>query len=95
MFEIVGGQKTAVGVKALWTSRNSTGGVDGPITDKTVREIVVKAKKVVVSCGTLWSPIILLNSGLTVSQILYDVENHSQSLFRSIKKLFPYAVPSI
>ena len=69
LFEMVGGQKTAVGVKGVWTSRNSQGGVDGPITDRTVREIIVKAKKVVVSCGTLWSPIILLNSGLTVSRI--------------------------
>jgi hypothetical protein len=66
---MVGGQKMAVGVKGVWTSRNSQGGVDGPITDRTVREVIVKAKKVVVSCGTLWSPIILLNSGLTVSRI--------------------------
>jgi GMC oxidoreductase len=59
----------AVGVKGKWTSRNSHGGVEGPITDKTVREVIIKAKKVVVSCGTLWSPVILLNSGLTVCQI--------------------------
>jgi len=29
--------------------------------------VVIKAKKVIVSCGTLWSPVILMNSGLTVS----------------------------
>ncbi len=71
---MVGGEKTAVGVKGVWTSRNLHGGVDGPITNKTVREVIVKAKKVIVSCGTLWSPVILLNSGLTVCQTLKDLE---------------------
>ena len=67
LFEDIDGQKTAVGVKGVWTSRNSQGGVDGPLTERTRREVIIKAKKVIVSCGTLWSPVILLNSGLTVS----------------------------
>jgi hypothetical protein len=66
LFEEFGGQKRAIGVKGLWTSRNSKGGVDGPLTERTVREVIVKAEKVIVSCGTLWSPIVLLNSGLNV-----------------------------
>lgn len=79
LFEMVGGQKKAVGVKGIWTSRNSHGGVEGPVTDKTVREVVVRAKKVIVSCGTLWSPIILLNSGLTVSQSLGGLKSFLSS----------------
>jgi hypothetical protein len=70
---MVGGQKKAIGVKGIWTSRNSHGGVEGPITDKTVRNVIVRAKKVILSCGTLWSPVILLNSGLTVCQTPVDV----------------------
>ena len=67
LFEDINGQKTAVGVKGIWTSRNTNGGVDGPLSDQTQREVIIRAKKVVISCGALWSPIILLNSGLTVS----------------------------
>lgn len=83
LFENIKGQKTAIGVKGVWTSRNSAGGVDGPISDRTVRKVVIKAKKVIVSCGTLWSPIILQNSGLKVSEML-----------RKIPFLMCYRLPS-
>ena len=71
MFDESSGAKRATGVKGTWTSRNSSGGVDGPTSGKTVREIIVKAKKVIVSCGTLWSPIVLMNSGLKVSNLTH------------------------
>ncbi|KAH8815658.1 hypothetical protein F5884DRAFT_187284 [Xylogone sp. PMI_703] len=67
IFEHVNGTKRAVGVKGTWSSRNPDGGFDGQ--DKIVREVVVKAKKVIISCGTLWSPIVLMNSGLKNPQI--------------------------
>ena len=67
LFDQSSGIKKAIGVKGLWTSRNSRGGVDGPLSERVVREVIVKAKRVIVSGGSLWSPIILLNSGLTVS----------------------------
>jgi choline dehydrogenase-like flavoprotein len=59
----------AIGVEGEWVSRNSRGSVDGPLSERTVRKVVVKAKKVIVSCGTLWSPVVLLNSGLKVSNL--------------------------
>jgi len=67
LFDESSGTKVATGVKGTWTSRNSQGGTDGPLSERTVREVIIKAKKVIVSCGTMWSPIVLLNSGLTVS----------------------------
>ncbi len=66
LFDESSGTKKAIGVKGVWTSRNSNGGVDGPLSDMTMREVIVKAKKVVISCGTLWSPIVLMKSGLKV-----------------------------
>jgi choline dehydrogenase-like flavoprotein len=48
--------KVARGVKGVWTPREG---------EKV--QVVVKAKKVVVSCGTLWSPVVLMNSGIKVS----------------------------
>lgn len=64
------GKKAAVGVVGTWTSRGKGGVLDGPEEDKIVREVVVKAKKVLVCAGTLNSPCILKNSGLKVS--IYD-----------------------
>lgn len=55
LFEQKKGKKVARGVEGVWTSREG----------ESVK-VVVRAKKVVVSCGTLWSPVILMNSGLKV-----------------------------
>jgi choline dehydrogenase-like flavoprotein len=55
LFEQKEGKKVARGVIGVWTSR------EGEKVD-----VVVRAKKVVVSCGTLWSPVVLMNSGLKV-----------------------------
>ena len=66
--------KKAIGVKGIWTSRNSRGGVDGPLSGRVVKEVTVKAKKVIVSCGTIRSPIVLMNSGLKVSDTGFSEE---------------------
>jgi hypothetical protein len=70
----------AIGVKGVWTARNDTGDFD---TDgRTSKEVIVKAKKVIISSGTLWSPIILSNSGLKVSfpsSLLPSLSNTSQN----------------
>ncbi|KAL5353149.1 hypothetical protein ACLOAV_001180 [Pseudogymnoascus australis] len=50
--------KKAVGVKGLWTSR--AGGK---------REVIVKAKRVIVSAGSIYSPHLLMNSGIKNNQI--------------------------
>lgn len=61
------GKRVAVGVEGIWTSRDSYLGVsgDGAVT----RKLIIKAKKVVVSSGTLNSPLLLLRSGIKNSQI--------------------------
>ncbi|THV55113.1 hypothetical protein BGAL_0014g00430 [Botrytis galanthina] len=77
-------EKKAVGVKGVWTSRNSQGGVDGPLSGRTVREVIVKAKKVIISTGTLWTPIILKNSGLTNPQIGRNLYLHPVSMVNAV-----------
>lgn len=59
-------ERSAVGVKGVWKSR------DGQIT----REVVVRAKKVILSAGTLWSPLILQNSGLQVCGMVMAAKTH-------------------
>lgn len=73
-FENISGKKTATGVKGTWHSRDSNGGVSG--TDKTTRSVIIKAKRVIVSCGTLQSPLLLLRSGLTNPQIGRNLHLH-------------------
>jgi choline dehydrogenase-like flavoprotein len=60
-------KKKATGVVGRWTSRDAGGGVSGPLSQRTSRQVVVKAKKVILSAGSLWSPLILMKSGLHVS----------------------------
>ncbi|CAN8101513.1 unnamed protein product [Discula destructiva] len=54
----------AVGVEGTWTSRGRSGELDGREEDKIVRRFRVKANKVILSSGTLWSPVLLKASGL-------------------------------
>jgi choline dehydrogenase-like flavoprotein len=55
VFEQNKGKKVAKGVQGVWTAE---GGEKVPV--------IVRAKKVVVCCGTLWSPVVLMNSGIKV-----------------------------
>ncbi|KAL4739537.1 putative long chain fatty alcohol oxidase [Aspergillus similis] len=59
---ILSRERIATGVEGTWTPRDSYL-VPEQGTD-TKRKIVIKAKKVVVSCGTFNSPLLLLRSGL-------------------------------
>lgn len=74
IFENINGKKVATGVKGLWKSRDSNGGVSGP--SKTTREVIIKAKRVIVSCGSLQSPLLLLRSGLKNPQIGRNLHIH-------------------
>lgn len=71
------GKRTAVGVKGLWRSRDTNGGVSG--NDVTIRSVIIRAKRVIVSCGTLQSPLLLLRSGLTNPQIGRNLHLHPGS----------------
>lgn len=67
LFEDVENKRKATGVVGTWTSRDEKGGVNGPTEGRVTREVNIKARRVIVSCGALWSPILLMRSGLTVS----------------------------
>ncbi|PGH21441.1 hypothetical protein AJ80_03232 [Polytolypa hystricis UAMH7299] len=62
------GKTTVVqGVRGTWTSRDANGGRSGePLIS---RQVIINAKKVVVSCGSLESPLLLMRSGLMNPQL--------------------------
>lgn len=70
-FDTTDGDKKATGVVGTWVSRDATGGVSSPSSERITRKVVIKAKKVIVACGSLWSPLVLLKSGLTVSVFIF------------------------
>ncbi|KAI9689278.1 MAG: hypothetical protein M1820_010162 [Bogoriella megaspora] len=82
LFETRGSNKTAVGVRGIWTSRDSAGGVSG--SDQTTREVVIKAKRVIVSGGTMQSPLLLLRSGLRNPNIGRNLHIHPVSVIVGI-----------
>lgn len=82
IFENIEGKKTATGVKGRWISRDSSGGVSG--TDRTTREVIIKAKRVFVSAGTLQSPLLLQRSGLANHQIGRNLHLHPVVLLSAI-----------
>jgi hypothetical protein len=71
LFDEASGRKTATGVVGRWTSRAKNGGTIGPDGERVHREVVIKAKRVIVSSGSLQSPLLLKRSGLKVSCSLF------------------------
>lgn len=55
---------TAIGVEGLWTSRDSEGQIHTPLSSRTQRTVRIKAKKVIISGGSLWTPTLLQKSGV-------------------------------
>lgn len=72
IFEDGPGGPVAVGVKGMWKSR------DG----RTTRDVVVQAKKVVVSAGSLHSPLLLQRSGLKVWKELGRFQGVDECILR-------------
>lgn len=73
-FETINGKKTATGVEGTWISRDSNGGVSG--SDQTTRTVIIKAKRVIVSSGTIQSPLLLLRSQLKNPHIGRNLHLH-------------------
>ena len=66
--------QVASGVEGVWTSRDAYLGRSGATA--VTRNVIIKAKRVVVSCGTLQSPLLLLRSGLKNPQIGRNLHLH-------------------
>lgn len=58
---------TATGVEGSWRARDVESGLHKDGGERSHRKVVIKAKKVILSAGTFWSPVILMKSGIQVS----------------------------
>ncbi|PKS12927.1 hypothetical protein jhhlp_000268 [Lomentospora prolificans] len=76
VFEDEETREKAVGVVGRWVSRDANGSVEGPLEERVTRRVMIKAKKVIVSSGSLWSPVILKKSGLENPNIGKNLHIH-------------------
>jgi choline dehydrogenase-like flavoprotein len=82
LFEERDGKKIASGVEGLWTSRDEHAGVAG--TPLIKRKVIIRAKRVVISAGTMQSPLILMRSGLKNKWIGRNLRLHPVTFVGSI-----------
>ncbi|TKW50203.1 Long-chain-alcohol oxidase FAO2 [Colletotrichum tanaceti] len=68
--------RRATGVVGKWVSRGAGGSTSAPLDQRTTREVIVKAKKVIVAAGSISSPLVLLRSGLTNRHIGRNLHVH-------------------
>ncbi|KAI0131657.1 long-chain fatty alcohol dehydrogenase [Hypoxylon sp. NC0597] len=68
--------KQAVGVIGTWTSRDKDGNVHTPESNRIQKQLRIRAKKVIVACGTLHSPLLLMRSGLKNPHICKHLHLH-------------------
>lgn len=74
--------RIAKGVRGIWTSRDSNGGFAG--ADRTVREVIIHAPRVVVSAGALASPLLLQRSGIRNHHVGRHLHLHPASLLAAV-----------
>ncbi|KAM3443167.1 hypothetical protein NHJ13734_002053 [Beauveria thailandica] len=60
---------TATGVEGVWTARSDDGTVHSSPETRRQRKVLIKAKKVLLSAGSLWSPTLLQKSGVKNPQV--------------------------
>ncbi|KAI8961147.1 long-chain fatty alcohol dehydrogenase [Daldinia sp. FL1419] len=78
------GPKKAVGIVGTWTPRNEGNGLQTMKAEKGQKQIYIKAKKVILSGGSLNSPLILLRSGLKNAHIGKNLYLHPCSVVLSV-----------
>lgn len=82
VFSDAPGRKVATGVLGTWVSRDENGGVAG--SPLVRRNVLIKAKRVIVSAGTMQSPLLLLRSGLTNPHIGRHLHVHPVSMLGAV-----------
>ncbi|KAL8668490.1 MAG: hypothetical protein Q9168_006883 [Polycauliona sp. 1 TL-2023] len=87
VFDFTSGRRITTGVEGTWTSRDDMGGIGG--SKKTKRKVMIKAKRVIVSCGSLHSPLLLLRSELENKNIGRNFHCHPAT---AVAGVFPQEI---
>ena len=71
--------RKAVGVQGVWTSKDAHGGVADE-SSRITRNVTIRSRAVIVSAGTLQSPLLLLRSGIRNRNVGRNLHLHPVSL---------------
>lgn len=82
LFDQKSGGRVANGVEGTWISRDSHFGTNA--NDAVKRKVIIKAKKVIVSSGSLHSPLLLMRSGIKNSHVGRHLHLHPGKLIYSL-----------
>lgn len=77
--------KTAIGVEGLWTGRGEGGTLHGKMEERTQRRVFVRAKRVILAAGSMWSPVLLAKSGVKVRYSLRQMLTLFTLFFHSLR----------
>ncbi|KAL7798357.1 hypothetical protein V8C37DRAFT_199510 [Trichoderma ceciliae] len=77
---------TATGVEGSWLARDAEGGLHKHVGERTQRKVIIKAKKVILSAGTFWSPIILMKSGVRNPQLGRNLHVHPVNCMMAVHR---------
>ncbi|QPH02034.1 hypothetical protein C2857_006239 [Epichloe festucae Fl1] len=75
---------TAIGVEGLWTARDEEGGVHKPESARLQRRVFIRARKVIISGGSIWSPVILAKSGVKNRNVGRHLHLHPTNLLSAV-----------
>ncbi|RFU72516.1 long chain fatty alcohol oxidase [Trichoderma arundinaceum] len=83
---------TATGIEGSWVARDAEGGLHKDVGERTQRRVVIKAKKVILSAGTFWSPVILMKSGIQNPQVGRNLHLHPANCLMAVhrKEVMPW-----
>ncbi|SMR46624.1 unnamed protein product [Zymoseptoria tritici ST99CH_1E4] len=76
------GTKQTTGIKGIWTSRDGHGGVAGP--DVTRRQLIINARRTIISGGSVYTPILLSRSGLKNRHIGRHLRLHPVAMLGAV-----------
>lgn len=77
-----GSQRTATGVRGRWTARDRAGNTVGP--NRTTRDLHIVAPRVIISTGSIATPVLLKRSGLTNTHIGRHLHLHPVSMICAV-----------
>jgi choline dehydrogenase-like flavoprotein len=83
LFKKQGGEQVATGITGTWTPRDEYLGITDKIKRAT-RRVTINASKVIVSAGTLQSPLLLLRSGIRNYHVGRNLYLHPVSMLGAL-----------
>lgn len=87
------GNREVMGVRGIWTARDTSGGVVS--LGRRTREVIIRARRTIISGGSLYTPLLLQHSGLKNKHIGRHLHLHPVSMLAAVwdEEVLPWEGP--